>query len=63
MRFSKLSYKKLYKIFKSTKAGKLYYDIYTNINKYFDRNKLKNYTGEILPDILINNMYIKNKYN
>lgn len=49
MRFSKLSYKELLKIFQNDECGKM---IFVDINKqkrYFDMNKLMNYTGEILP--------------
>ena len=49
MRFSKLSYKELLKIFQNDEYVKM---IYVDIHKqktYFDMDKLMNYTGEILP--------------
>ena len=49
MRFSKLSYKELLKIFQNNECGKMIFvDIYKQ-KRYFDMNKLMDYTGEILP--------------
>lgn len=63
MRFSKISYKKLYEIFQNNRPGKIIIDAKYIQRIYFDINKLKNYTGEVLPDILIKSMYNENKHN
>ena len=49
MRFSKLSYKELLKIFQNNKCGKILYDTTYKQKIYFNMNKLMDYTGEIIP--------------
>lgn len=49
MRFSKLSYKELLQIFQNNECGKMIFVDIDKQKRYFDMNKLMNYTGEILP--------------
>lgn len=50
-------------MFQNNRPGKILVDTKYIQRKYFNINKLKNYTGEVLPDILIKSMYNENKHN
>lgn len=54
MRFSKLSYKELSVMFKFLSFTEICYNMDKDYKKYFDINILKEYEGEVVPDILIN---------